>query len=149
MSGSRRNATARQPDELEISGRTASYTYRTPGSYLLKIPPGSELRVIGQGAQGGGGSAGYSRRGEKGEGGGHIVPGHPGNTGKSLETVWMPVDDVVAFTVGEGGRGGCGVEGLDGGKGTDGWIRVEVRAIRLLARIRYVSAKYWDSLSTW
>ena len=35
----------RLPDELEITGRTASYTYRTPGKYLLKIPVGMEVRA--------------------------------------------------------------------------------------------------------
>ena len=43
--------------ELNINGRTASITYRTPGLYSLSLPIGDlEVRIIGQGAQGGGGA---------------------------------------------------------------------------------------------
>ncbi len=128
--------------------RTASYTYRTPGKYLLNIPSGLELRVVGQGAQGGGGGAGYSREGHQGEGGGRVVPGHPGETGEYIETKWMKAGEVV-ITVGQGGRGGHGVEGLLGGRGADGWMRVEVRAIRLLSRLRYVVIELWGRVSEW
>ena len=68
---------SRLPGEIEITGRTAAYTYRTPRKYLLKIPSGVEVRAILQGAQGGGGGAEYSGGGHQGEGGGHIVSGSP------------------------------------------------------------------------
>ena len=110
----------RLPDELDITGRTASYTYRTPRKYLLKIPAGVEVRAKLQGAQGGGGGAGYSGGGQQGEGGGRIVPGNPGELGEYKETQWMKGGDVIPIEVGEGGKGGCGELGLHGGKGVDG-----------------------------
>ena len=138
----------RLPDELEITGRTASYTYRTPGRYLLKIPAGAEVRAKLQGAQGGGG-AGFSGAGQKGEGGGRIVPGNPGELGEYKETKWMRCGDVIPIEVGEGGRGGRGVEGLHGEKGADGWVRVEIRRIGMRARLRYASIGLWGKASIW
>lgn len=104
----------------------------------MRIPLGLEVRVVGQGAQGGGGGAGYSRGGPDGEGGGRIVPGHPGSMGEYFETKWMKGGTMLTVTVGVGGEGGRGVEGLHGGKGADGWMRVEIRRIGLRARLRYV-----------
>lgn len=139
----------RLPDELAITGRTASFTYRTAGTYHLKVSSGIELRILGQGAQGGGGGAGYSRRGHRGEGGGRLVAGKPGQLGEYTETKWMKGGDVLTITVGKGGRGGRGVEGLHGGKGADGWMRVEFRRIGLRARLRYFSIRLWNKASQW
>ena len=148
MGGSHHSPGSRQPDDLSVSGRTASFTYRQPGFYQLRIPPELEFRVIMQGGQGGGGGAGYSVGGSKGAGGGHLFPGQRGRIGQRTETMWIRGNDI-QLIVGEGGRGGSGVEGLDGGRGADGWARVEVRAIRLPARLRYVVATIWGSVSTW
>lgn len=140
---------SRLPDELEITGRTASYTYRTPGEYLLKIPPGVEVRAIVQGAQGGGGGAGYSSGGRQGEGGGSFVPGSLGGLGEYKESKWMRGGNVFPINVGEGGKGGRGVDGLHGAKGADGWVRVEIRRIGLRARLRYVSSGLLSKVSLW
>ena len=139
----------RVPDELEITGRTASYTYRTPGKYLLKIPAGAEVRVKLQGAQGGGGGAGYSSAGQQGEGGGRIVPGHLGGSGEYKETQWMRGGDVIPIEVGEGGKAGRGVAGLHGGKGVDGWVRVEIRRMGVRTRLRYASIGLWNKAAPW
>ena len=142
----------RLPDELELTGRTASYTYRTPGKYLLKIPSGVEVRAVVQGAQGGGGGAGYSTGGCLGESGGSIVPGNPGGLGESQETKWMRGGSVVRIEVGEGGKGGRGVGGLHGGKGAGGWVRVEIRRMGLRSRLLYISSGLWSKTSplrTW
>lgn len=139
----------RLPDELEITGRTASYTYRTPGKYLLKIPAGMEVRAKLQGAQGGGGGAGYSSGGQQGEGAGRIVPGNPGEMGVYKETQWMKGGDVIPIEVGKGGKGGSGVLGLHGGKGVDGWMRVEIRRMGVRARLRYASFGLWNTAALW
>ena len=138
----------RLPDEFEINGRTASYTYRTPGKYLLKIPSGVEVRAKLQGAQGGGG-AGFSVGGQQGEGGGHIVPGGPGGLGEYEETNWMKGGQVIPIEVGKGGKGGGGVHGLHGGKGVDGWVRVEIRRIGLRAWLRCLCSGLWRKASQW
>ena len=57
--------------------------------------------------------------------------------------------DVFPIVVGEGGKGGLGVEELHGGKGADGWVRVEIRRIGLRARLRYVSSGLWSKASQW
>lgn len=137
------------PDELEITGRTASYTYRRPGKYLLKIPAGVEMRAKLQGAQGGGGGAGFSSAGQQGEGGGRIVPGDPGELGEYKETPWKKGGNVIPITVGEGGTGGRGVAGLHGGKGADGWVRVEIRRIGVQARLRYAFIGLWNKGTLW
>ena len=139
----------RLPDELEITGRTASYTYRTPGKYLLKIPAGVEVRAKLQGAQGGGGGAGFSSAGQQGEGGGRIVPGNPGGLGEYKETQWMKGGDIIPIEIGEGGTGGRGVMGLHGGKGVDGWVRVEIRRMGVQARLRYASIGLWNRGTLW
>ena len=139
----------RLPDELEITGRTASYTYRTPGKYLLKIPAGVEVRAKLQGAQGGGGGAGYSSAGQQGEGGGRIVPGNPGGSGEHKQTQWMRGGDVIQIEVGEGGKGGRGVAGLHGGKGVDGWARVEIRRMGIRTRLRYAAIGLWNKAALW
>lgn len=102
-----------------------------------------------QGAQGGGGGAGYSRGGRRGEGGGRIVPGDPGGIGEIKRITWTKAGEVLTITIGAGGEGGRGVEGFDGGTGADGWMRIEVRKISFLARIRYLSIKFWNHLSNW
>ena len=137
------------PDDIKINGRTASYTYRTSGKYRLIIAPGLEARVVGQGAQGGGGGAGYSRGDDEGEAGGRIVPGQPGKMGEYFESEWMKIADVLESSVGGGGKGGRGVKGLHGGKGADGWVRVEIRAIGLRARLLSVSSRFWSKASPW
>ncbi len=140
---------AKLPDELKITGRTASYTYRTPGNYLLTTPRGVEVRVTVQGAQGGGGGARYSGGGHQGEGGGSIVRGGLGKLGENKESKWMRVGDVLEIEIGEGGKGGRGVEGLHGGKGADSWVQVEIRRIGLRARLRYISSELWSKASQW
>ena len=137
------------PDELMITGRTASYTYRTPGKFLLKIPSGLEVRAIVQGAQGGGGGAGYSSGGHQGGGGGRIAPGSPGGLGGYKEGKWMSCGGIFPIEVGEGGKGGRGVQGLHGAKGADGWVRVEIRRIGLRRRLRYISSGLWSKASQW
>ena len=137
------------PDELEVTGRTASYTYRTPGKYLLKIPAGMEVRAKLQGAQGGGGGAGYSSGGQQGEGAGRIVPGNLGEMGVYKETQWMKGGDVIPIEVGKGGEGGRGVLGLHGGYGVDGWVRVEIRRMGVRARLRYASCGLWNTAALW
>lgn len=137
------------PDELEISGRKASYTYRKPGEYRLAIPSGLEYRITMQGAQGGGGGAGYSRGGSRGEGGGRIVPGAPGVAGQIKEFKWRRAGEVLIITIGAGGQGGRGVEGLDGATGADGWMRIEVRKIGPLARLRNLTLLFRNHLSAW
>ena len=137
------------PNELEINGRTASYTYRTPGKFQLNITPGLEVRFVGQGAQGGGGGAGYSHGKIRGEGGGRIIPGQPGDMGEYFESEWMTVAGELEITVAEGGKGGRGVQGLHGGKGADGWVRVEIRAIGIRSRLRSISSRTWRKLLPW
>ena len=107
------------------------------------------MRVVGQGAQGGGGGAGYSGRGNQGEGGGLIAPGQSGKMGEYMKSKWVKGGDVLTITVGEGGRGGRGVEGLHGGKGADGWMRVEIRRIGMRAQLRYVASDLWSKASMW
>ena len=49
--GSNSPTIAGTPDLFEIKKQTASYTFRTPGTYQLAIPPGVEVRASVQGAQ--------------------------------------------------------------------------------------------------
>lgn len=137
------------PDLFEIKKRTASYTFRTPGKYRLEIPAKVEVRVAGQGAQGGGGGAGYSVGGSQGEGDGQIMLGQPGAMGSCFETEWSPGPVALDLEVGEGGSGGRGVFGLDGGKGADGWMRIEIRAINLRTKLRRVFKRVWDKALSW
>ena len=140
---------ASMPDRFEINKRTASYTFRTPGKYQLKIPAGMEVRAKGQGAQGGGGGAGYSVGGYQGEGGGQMVPGQSGAMGSYCKTGWSPGPVRLELEVGEGGRGGRGVFGIDGGKGADGWVQVEIRAVNLRTKLRYMFARVWHNVVSW
>ena len=146
--------------ELNIHRRRASITYRTPGLYSLRLPIGDlEVRMIGQGAQGGGGGAGYSSGGVEGKGGGQIDPGQTGEEGEYQDSGWRglsslidrPHDHSVVFdiNVAEGGKGGRGVGGLHGAKGKDGWLRVEIRRIGILGRLRYTCKDLWVRLSQW
>lgn len=146
--------------ELNMYGRTASITYHTPGLYSLRLPIGDlEVRMIGQGAQGGGGGAGYSTGGVDGKGGGQIVPGQTGGEGEYQDSGWQrltslidrPEDQsvVLDISVPEGGRGGRGVEGLHGAKGRDGWICVEIRWIGILGRLRYTCKGLFVRISQW
>ena len=146
--------------ELNIYRRTASITYRTPGLYSLRLPIGDlEVRMIGQGAQGGGGGAGFSSGGVDGKGGGQIVPGQTGGEGQYQDSGWQrltslidrPEDQsvVLDINVPEGGRGGPGVGGLHGAKGKDGWMRVEIRRVGVLGGLRYTCKDIWIRISQW
>ena len=147
--GSNSPTIAGTPDLFEIKKQTASYTFRTPGTYQLTIPPGVEVRASVQGAQGGGGGAGYSVGGSQGEGGGLVVPGQSGATGGYSETGWNRGPVALVLEVGEGGVGGHGAHRIDGGKGADGWVRVEIRAINLRTRLRYRSVRTWNNTLAW
>ena len=146
--------------ELNVYGRAASITYRTPGLYSLKLPSGDlEVRMIGQGAQGGGGGAGYSVGGVDGLGGGQIIPGQSGEEGQYGDSGWQrlssiidqPRDEnvVINIDIGEGGKGGRGVAGLHGAKGRDGWIRVDIRRVGILGRLRYTCKDSWVRVTQW
>lgn len=137
------------PDEFEVRKRSASYTYRAPGQYRVQIPTGTEFRVFLQGAQGGGGGAGHSSGGFQGQGGATILPGRPGQPGESRETPWLRGPDDLVITVGEGGTGGRGALGLDGGRGADGWARVEIRPWTWRSTLKSGGGKLWHTLSTW
>ena len=146
--------------ELNIYRRTASITYRTPGLYSLRLPNGDlEIRMIGQGSQGGGGGAGFSTGGVDGKGGGQIVPGQTGEEGQCLDSGWRrlsslinrPHDQhvVLDIQVAEGGKGGRGVGDLHGAKGKDGWICVEIRWVGKSGRLRHACIDTWARISQW
>ena len=146
--------------ELSIYGRTASIRYRTPGLYSFSLPFGDiEVRMIGQGAQGGGGGAGYSAGRVDGGGGGQIVPGQTGEDGQYRDSGWQRLSSLVDrphdqhvvldINVPGGGRGGRGVEGLHGAKGRDGWIRVEIRRVGIQGRLRYAFRDFRVRISQW
>ena len=146
--------------ELNIHRRKAYITYRTPGLYSLRLPIGDlEVRMIGQGAKGGGGGAGYSSGGVDGKGGGQIVPGQTGHEGEFQDSGWRRLSSLIDrphgqsvvfdINVAEGGKGGRGVEGLHGAKGKNAWIRVEIRRIGILGRLRYTCKDLWVLLSQW
>ena len=146
--------------ELNIYRRTASITYRTPGLYSLRLPIGDlEIRMIGKGAQGGGGGAGYSTGGTDGKGGGQIIPGQTGEEGQYQDSGWRRLSSVIDrphdqyvildINVAEGGKGGRGVGNLHGAEGRDGWICVEIRRVGILGRLRYTCKDLWVRISQW
>ena len=138
------------PDDFDVSRRRASYTYRTPGQYRVKIPSGTEFRAILQGGQGGGGGAGYATGGfPDGGGGGTIVPGEHGQRGEIKETPWARGPDELTIITGKGGDGGQGIYGLHGGRGADGWIRVEIRRWTWRSTLKASGKRLWRTLSTW
>ena len=139
--------------ELKIYKKVAAYTYRSPGIYYLAVPPGLEVRISMQGGMGGGGGAGFSIGGQHGQGGGSIVPGSPGKPGEYVDLGWRDSSDFggnpIKITVGAGGEGGHGVSGLDGGKGLDGWAKVEIRTPSLLTKARLIfRTTLWQPIRT-
>ena len=121
------------PDEFELRKNTASYTYRTPGTYDVNFGHGLEIRMLRPDRQSGG----------------RLVPGQSGEYVDYTSMDWDHQITGLEFTVREGVEGGRGVEGMDGSKGAEDWVRIEVRKIGLRAKVRHFVGGLWGKTSAW
>ena len=100
----------------------------------MNFGDGLEMRMLRQGTQ---------------SGARELVPGQSGEYVDYTSIGWNDQIPGLAITVGGGVESGRGVEGLDGRKGAEDWVRIEVRKIGLRANVRHFVGGLWGKTSAW